>query len=59
MFEGYWFDSMKNNYYFNEDNINLVIEICQDKNIALLNTHNDDKNIRKICERVLKKDRKE
>jgi hypothetical protein len=51
----YWFGEKYITFNFTENNIDLVINICQDKNIALLNTHNEDENIRRLCEKILKR----
>jgi hypothetical protein len=40
---------------FTGENIDLMIGICRDKNLALLNIHHDDENVRKLCERIMKK----
>jgi hypothetical protein len=47
----YYIEELK----FKGDNIDLMIKICRDNNLALLNLHNEDENIRKLCVKVLSK----
>jgi hypothetical protein len=37
------------------DYTNFLIELCLDKNLAMLNIRHEDKEIRELCKRVLKK----